>query len=177
MARVEGGIGSADGQRRYTGLGLKNKSRWTKHRPAGVLTRGNHMTDEEKIGFVQQLYATTGAGDFDTAETMLTDDFFIIEAEGLPMAGEFRGKTALRDLYSHVFGTLKVADLEPEGMTVGGDYVINLVSFRFENPDLAPARLAELFCFRDGKVCEIRPYYFDPKPIVDAWAYYEQQSA
>jgi hypothetical protein len=21
-------------------------------------------------------------------------------------------------------------------------------------------------------VCEIRPYYFDPKPIVDAWAHY-----
>jgi len=47
-----------------------------------------------------------------------------------------------------------------------------MVSFRFENPDLAPARLAELFRFRDGKICEIRPYYFDPKPLVDAWAYY-----
>ena len=76
------------------------------------------MTDDEKMAFVQQLYATTGAGDFDTAETMLTDDFFIIEADGLPMAGEFRGKTALRDLYSHVFGTLKVADLEPEGTLI-----------------------------------------------------------
>ena len=52
------------------------------------------MTDDEKMAFVQQLYATTGAGDFDAAETMLTDDFFIIEAEGLPMAGEYRGKTA-----------------------------------------------------------------------------------
>ena len=41
------------------------------------------MTDDEKIAFVQQLYATTGAGDFDAAETMLTDDFFIIEADGL----------------------------------------------------------------------------------------------
>ena len=87
-------------------------------------------------------------------------------------ASESRGKRALRDLYSHVFGTLKVADLEPEVMTVGGDYVVNMVSFRFENPDLAPARLAELVRFRDGKICEIRPYYFDPKPLVDAWAYY-----
>ena len=130
------------------------------------------MTDDEKIAFVQQLYATSGAGDFDTAETMLTDDFFIIEAEGLPMAGEYRGKRALRDLYSHVFGTLKVADLEPEVMTVGGDYVVNMVSFRFDDPSLAPAQLAELFRFRDGKVRESRPYYFVPKRIVDAWAYY-----
>ncbi|MDA8677134.1 nuclear transport factor 2 family protein [Luminiphilus sp.] len=130
------------------------------------------MTDDEKLAIVATLYASTGAGDFDTAERLLTDDFFIIEAEGLPMAGEYRGKTALRGLYAHVFGTLKVADLEPEGMSVGGDYVVNLISFRFENPDLASAQLAEVFRFRGDKVCEIRPYYFDPKPIVDAWAYY-----
>ena len=130
------------------------------------------MTDDEKLAIVAELYASTGAGDFDTAERLLTDDFFIIEAEGLPMAGEYLGKTALRGLYAHVFGTLKVADLEPEGMSVGGDYVVNLISFRFENPDLASAQLAEVFRFRGDKVCEIRPYYFDPKPIVDAWAYY-----
>ena len=130
------------------------------------------MTDDEKLAIVDELYASTGDGDFDTAESLLTDDFFIIEAEGLPMAGEYRGKTALRGLYAHVFGTLKVADLEPEGMSVGGDYVVNLISFRFENPDLASAQLAEVFRFRGDKVCEIRPYYFDPKPIVDAWAYY-----
>ena len=130
------------------------------------------MTDDEKLAIVAELYASTGAGDFDTAESLLTDDFFIIEAEGLPMAGEYRGKTALRGLYAHVFGTLKVADLEPEGMSVGGDYVVNLISFRFENPDLASAQLAEVFRFRGDKVCEIRPYCFDPKPIVDAWAYY-----
>jgi ketosteroid isomerase-like protein len=124
------------------------------------------------LAIVAELYASTGAGDFDTAERLLTDDFFIIEADGLPMAGEYRGKTALRGLYAHVFGTLKVADLEPEGMSVGGDYVVNLISFRFENPDLASAQLAEVFRFRGDKVCEIRPYYFDPKPIVDAWAYY-----
>ena len=130
------------------------------------------MTDDEKLAIVAELYASTGAGDFDTAERLLTDDFFIIEADGLPMAGEYRGKTALRGLYAHVFGTLKVADLEPEGMSVGGDYVVNLISFRFENPDLASAQLAEVFRFRGDNVCEIRPYYFDPKPIVDAWAYY-----
>ncbi|MDA9941198.1 nuclear transport factor 2 family protein [Luminiphilus sp.] len=134
------------------------------------------MTDDEKLTIVNTLYASTGAGDFDTAESLLTDDFFIIEAEGLPMAGEYRGKTALRGLYAHVFGTLKVADLEPEGMSVGGDYVVNLISFRFENPDLASAQLAEVFRFRGDKVCEIRPYYFDPKPIVDAWAYYSQKA-
>ena len=56
--------------------------------------------DDEEDRIRAAVVRHPGAGDFDTAETMLTDDFFIIEAEGLPMAGEFRGKTALRDLYS-----------------------------------------------------------------------------
>ena len=47
------------------------------------------------------------------------------------MAGEYRGKTALRELYAHVFGTLKVADLEPEVMTAGDDYVVNYGVFSF----------------------------------------------
>lgn len=135
------------------------------------------MTNEEKLALVESLYAKSGVGDFDAVELLLTDDFFIREADDLPMAGEYRGKTALRELYTHVFGTLKVADLEPEGMTVGGDYVVNLISFRFENPDLAPAQLAEVFRFRDDKVCEIRPYYFDAKPISDAWAYYTESQS
>ncbi len=133
------------------------------------------MTDDNKLAIVDALYAASGAGDFDTAETMLTEDFFIREAAGLPMAGEYRGRNALRELYAHVFGTLQVADLEQECATVGGDYVVNLISFRFADPHLESAELAEVFRFRDDKVCEIRPYYFDPKPIVDAWTYYSDK--
>ena len=130
------------------------------------------MTDEEKLAMVAALYTASGSGDFDTAETMLTEDFFIREAQGLPMAGEYHGRTALRNLYAQVFGTLKVADLEQECITAGGDCVVNLISFRFVDEHLPRAELAELFRFRDGKVCEIRPYYFDPQPIMQAWEYY-----
>ena len=60
------------------------------------------MTHEEMIRFVDDLYAATGAGDWDRAAAMLTDDFFVTEAEGLPMAGVYRGKYALRDLFIKV---------------------------------------------------------------------------
>ena len=69
------------------------------------------------------MQSASGSGDFDTAETMLTEDFFIREAQGLPMAGEYHGRTALRNLYAQVFGTLKVADLEQECITAGGGCV------------------------------------------------------
>ena len=36
------------------------------------------------------------------------------------------------------------------------------------DPALAPAELCEMFRFRDGKCCEIRPFYFDPAQFIAA---------
>ena len=126
------------------------------------------MNREDMLKFVDDLYAATGAGDFDRAEEMLTDDLLITEADGLPMAGEYRGRRALRDLYMKVMGLMDVAALDRVETTTGVDHAITIVSIRFQDPSLAPAQLCELFRFRDGKVCEIRPYYYDPAPILAA---------
>ena len=126
------------------------------------------MTHEDMIRFVDDLYAATGVGDWDKAAAMLTDDFFVTEAEGLPMAGVYRGRDALQNLYREVMGMLDVAALERTQTTVGGDYAVAILTMRFADPALAPAELCELFRFRDGKCCEIRPYYFDPQTILAA---------
>jgi ketosteroid isomerase-like protein len=126
------------------------------------------MTEQQTRQFVDDLYAATGSGDWDKAATMLTDDFFITEANMLPMAGVYRGRNALRELFGKVMGMMDVAALDHVQTTVGGDYAVSILSFRFADPALAPAHLCELFRFRDGKVCEIRPYYFDPETVIAA---------
>lgn len=120
------------------------------------------MTPEQMIQFVDDLYEATGMGDFDKAATMLTDDFFVTEADGLPMAGTYRGKNALRDLYSKVMGIVDVVGLDRVETTAGKDHAVTILSFRFADPSLAPAELCEMFRFRDGQCCEIKPFYFDP---------------
>ncbi|MEG3124211.1 nuclear transport factor 2 family protein [Sphingomonas sp. GB1N7] len=127
-------------------------------------------TDAEKLAIVHALYAATGVGDFDTAERYLTDDFFITEAPGLPFAGVYRGRSALRTLYAKVMGMMQVAGMDIAQVTVGGDFAVTILSFSFADPALEPALITELFRFRDDKVCEIRPYYFDPATIVAACA-------
>jgi ketosteroid isomerase-like protein len=126
------------------------------------------LSHEQILQLVDDLYAATGVGDFDKAEEYLTDDFFITEADTLPFAGVYRGRTALRDLYGKVMGMMDVSGLNRVETTSGGDYAVTILSFEFVDPKLAPAHLCELFRFRDGKVCEIRPYYFDPAPIIAA---------
>lgn len=126
------------------------------------------MTPDEMIRFVDDLYAATGKGDWETAAAMLTEDFVVSEAEGLPMAGVYRGRYALRELFEKVMGLLDVAALDRTQTTAGGDYAVTILTMRFADPALKPAELCELFRFRDGKCCEIKPYYFDPQTIVAA---------
>ncbi len=134
------------------------------------------MTHDEKLKLVDDLYASTGDGDFDTAETLLTDDLVIVEADGLPMEGTYTGRTALRELYTKVMGMMEVAGLERVQTTTGGDYAVTILHFQFADPSLEPAHLCELFRFRDGKVCEIKPYYFDPAPIHAACAAFKAKA-
>lgn len=126
------------------------------------------MTAAEVEQFVDDLYTATGTGDWDRAAAMLTDDFFVTEADSLPMAGVLRGKNALKELYIKVMGMLEVSALDRTQTLVGGDYAITYLTMRFADPSLAPVELCELFRFRDGKCCEIKPFYFDPAPVVAA---------
>lgn len=135
------------------------------------------MTPEQMIQFVDDLYATTGMGDWDKAAEMLTDDFFVSEAPGLPMEGVYRGRHALRDLYSKVMGMVDVVGLDRVETTAGKDHAVTILSFRFADPSLPPAELCEMFRFRDGKCCEIKPFYYDPAIFCAAAQAKAKQSA
>jgi len=128
------------------------------------------VSDARKLEIVHALYAATSVGDFDKAETFLTDDFFITEADGLPMSGVYRGRRALRDLYAKVFGMLDVASLDVKAHCAGGDYVVTILALDFADKRLARAELCEVFRFCGDKVCEIKPFYFDPAPVIAAAA-------
>ena len=109
------------------------------------------MTQEEISALLDKLYTATSVGDFDLAETMLTDDVVITEADTLPMAGVYRGKTALRELFTNVMGMMVVAGLERGPTMAAADQAVAVVRFLFSDPNLAPAELCEWFRFREGQ--------------------------
>ncbi|MBB3939177.1 ketosteroid isomerase-like protein [Novosphingobium fluoreni] len=132
------------------------------------------MTPDEMIAFVDRLYQATGTGDWNAASAMVTDDFFITEADDLPMAGTYHGMDGFRDLFTKVMGLCDVAGLDRIETTAGKDHAVTLLSFRFADPALAPAELCEVFRFRDGKCCEIKPFYYDAAPF---WAAVKAKAA
>lgn len=128
------------------------------------------MSPQEITAFVERLYAATGAGDWEGAAALLTDDFVAYEADGLPMAGVYRGKNGLKDLYEKVMGTVDVVGLDRTDLTVGEDCAIAVITMRFADPASQPAELCEMFRFREGKCCEIKPYYYNPARFLAACA-------
>ena len=126
------------------------------------------MTAQEIEQFIDDLYEATGTGDWDRAAGMLTDDFVVTEAEGLPMAGTYCGRDALRDLYIKVMGMVDVVALDRTALTVSENHAVAILSMRFADPALAPAELCEMMELRDGKCCRIKPYYYDPAPFIAA---------
>lgn len=126
------------------------------------------MTTQEITDLVDQVYATSAAGDWDRVADLLTDDFVAHEADGLPMAGAYRGPNGLKELFQKVMGMVDVVGLDRTDLLIGKDCAIAVITMRFADPDHAPAELCEMLRFRDGKCCEIKPYYFDPAPFIAA---------
>jgi len=121
--------------------------------------------EAHQLRVVKALYAATGNGDWAAAESMLTEDFFITESDTTPFAGVYRGRRALHDLFMQVVPASGVTNLDIQQMTAGGNTVVVLLELVLGGPPEARVALAEVFHFRDGKVCEIKPYYFDPRPL------------
>lgn len=121
------------------------------------------MSPQDVITLVSELYAAAAVADWVKVESMLADDFVAVEADGLPTAGEYRGKGGLRALHTRVFGLVDVGGLDILETTAGGDYAVTILSIRYADPALAPSELCEMFQFRDGKICLIKPFYYDPE--------------
>jgi ketosteroid isomerase-like protein len=125
------------------------------------------VTREEQRKLVDDHYSLSAAGDFAGARELLTDDFVITIPPPMPFAGTYRGKDASRELAPIVVEAVAVTGMKFVATTVGDGCAVEIVEFTLAGYDGPPVQVAELILFRDNKICEIRPFYFDPAPMID----------
>lgn len=115
---------------------------------------------QSNLEAMRAFYAEAAAGNGAAVDAMLSDDLIITEADTLPYAGVYKGRDALGTLSAIVSGYYGGMTLDIHAMTTGDDWVVTLL-------DILPANraervsLAEATRFKDGKIVEIKPYYFD----------------
>jgi ketosteroid isomerase-like protein len=128
-------------------------------------SRKNDLSVEQSnLAAMRALYAEAAAGNRAAVDAMLSDDLVITEADTLPYAGIYRGRGALGALSAIVHDYYGGMTLDIHAMTTGGDWVVTLLDILPANrPDRIS--LAEATRFRDGKIVEIKPYYFDTDQV------------
>ena len=128
------------------------------------------MTDRETLALVEKLYALSGAGDWAAVAEYMSDELVIVEAASLPYGGAYTGRNALRDLYEKVMAYWEDPSVDMHAITAGQDYGVGIltlnVTSRRTGRRLA-LDIAEMFRFREGKLVEIKPHYFDTNLIVE----------
>lgn len=117
------------------------------------------------LAVVQEFYTHVLSGELERLQPLLADTFNVLEADGLPYAGVFKGYDGLMKLMAQVrrhWGTQFSADLEH--FIVDGERVAVLLQMK--GVDAASGAgvsvpLCEVWHIRNGKVESVRPYYWD----------------
>lgn len=120
---------------------------------------------------VDNIYAFSATGDWDAVNRIVTDDFRIVEADNLPFAGEYLGKSALRELYTKVFGFWDDASLAVEDVTISETNAVVILTIHAtsrHNGERLAMPLCERLHVRGDKFSGITPYYFDTAAIAKA---------
>ncbi|MBX3538916.1 MAG: nuclear transport factor 2 family protein [Chelatococcus sp.] len=122
--------------------------------------------------FCKAFFAALDTGDFETLGDMMDADFVCHEAEGLPYGGAWRGIAGWKALCKQIVGTwagLKVVPIEFLGETADTIVLRLRLTGRSRRTGVAiDTTVMELWRFRDGKLREILPYYWDTAALVAA---------
>lgn len=111
--------------------------------------------------------------DLDTVRALLHPDVRVVEAQSLPYGGTAIGVEGFDELVRRVFTTWRNTRVTVERMIAEEDRVVVLATMSGESRASGTAftmPIAEIWRIEDGKVREIRPFYFDTKLLCDMFA-------
>jgi hypothetical protein len=121
--------------------------------------------DYERL--IKLLYHGRTPEEIQEIQANMTDDFQVTEADDLPFGGIHAGKNALGELAKEVFATLGGVTLSYDNLMYGENCACSLVTLTPKKAPDQKIEIAEVFFFRDGKVCEIKPFYFNTQRVHD----------
>lgn len=112
---------------------------------------------------VQGAYDALGAGDVEAFLSALSEDVVLHEAEGAPVSGVFRGKSAVQEAFPALATGYGLRGVVLNHLVVDGDRAVGLIDILCTSGSgtefVMPA--AESWVVREGKAVEIRPYLWD----------------
>ena len=127
------------------------------------------QSNKEKV---QAMFDAMAAGDFELMKSYLHPDVFVTEADCLPYPGVHKGPDGYIRLVDKVVNTWDDLELSVNAMAEDGDMVMVVSEFAGKNKAGVAFNMpmTEVFYFKDGKISEVRPYYFDTHKLAELHA-------
>lgn len=127
------------------------------------------LTPKETIA---KAYTAIAEGDGATFIGLLADDVVLIEPEGHPYPGTWRGKDAVVAAFPELVGALRIQGLKVLSLLAEGDLVVGMIELTCtsKSGDAVIAPVLEAWTVRDGKIYEAKPYYHCTATLAKALA-------
>lgn len=109
-------------------------------------------------------------GDEEAMKALLDADVQVIEAESLPYGGISEGADGFLDLIKRVFKTWEDTQVSVNQVLSDGDLVVILAEMTGRSRVTGEAfrmPVTETWFLKNGKIREVRPFYFDTKLLHD----------
>lgn len=120
---------------------------------------------------VEQVFKLLGTGDLAGAATYFDPDICIYEPTGLPYGGKYVGHAGFYDLFRRLSDSFDELSIPPSAILDAGPAVIAMTTLH----GIAKATgiavhmpLNEVFVVREGRIIEIRPFYWDTAAVAQA---------
>lgn len=130
------------------------------------MTSATDLTERNRA-VVRGLYDAATSGDLPGALEALAEDVVVYEPDFLPYGGVYRGKQAFVELFGKIAQCLDLSRVTVHYYVADGERVIAVLGI----PDLTTGELAhfaEQSTVRDGKIAEMRLFYYDPQSMISA---------
>jgi ketosteroid isomerase-like protein len=113
---------------------------------------------------LEHAYRVMLSGDMSALFALLAPDVQFHEAPSLPYGVSLTGSEAAKQGVAGMFSAWSELHIEIEELVAGGDLVIAYIQMRAvsrASGEVYEGPVAEVFRFRDGKIVEWRPIYWD----------------
>jgi ketosteroid isomerase-like protein len=128
----------------------------------------SEVTAAGTLELVEGIYAAVKRQDWDSLLSAFDPDIVMFESEALPYAGTYRGLDEVSAALATVSQGMDLDSLEVEYVLADEEHAVGHIRVTLSGG--LEVRISEHWTIRDGKVVELRPFYWDPSTITAAAA-------
>jgi ketosteroid isomerase-like protein len=128
----------------------------------------SEATAARTLELVEGIYASVKREDWDGLLSVFDPDVVMFESEALPYAGTYRGLDEVSAALGAVSQGMDLGSLQVEYVLADEEHAVGHIRVKLSGG--IEVRISEHWTIRDGRVVELRPFYWDPSTITAASA-------